>query len=266
MLNSAILDEARFLVGDSKKTKYSDNRLVMAYNSALRKLCTKVTFNQGNALVLLLPEENVYALPSDVLYIQRITYNSKPIPLLSHSDLDNKYPDGWEQITSDNTLKGIVFDLMSPNKIKVFPRLISPEALTMEGLGLWETDGSLMGGIVSVTEYSNGSTTIYESDDGTGVLVNITSETGGLLLSYVKRPNWLTLATMSNEFEYDIIYTDFMTFYIAGHLLDDNDKLENLQKADSFYKKAYASIDEMLGLVSRGYHLGSLEVPYRRPF
>ena len=88
MLVLDIVSQARERLGDLKKQRWTDNRLINIVNQGQRDICLETKFLRKEYLMPLIINQTIYTLPSDCVSIMRLEYQEELVPLHSRSDKD----------------------------------------------------------------------------------------------------------------------------------------------------------------------------------
>jgi len=89
MLVRDIVEAARYRLGDTDKTGWSDNRLVKLVNSGQKDICKTTSVYRRISYIPLANNQVLYPLPRDCYDIERLEYEGHQLPIYSREDLEN---------------------------------------------------------------------------------------------------------------------------------------------------------------------------------
>ena len=112
MTVQSIITDARFRLGDTDKTGWSDERLLNLINAGQRDLCRRASVYRRMVYIDLTNGKHIYSLPSDCYNITRIERDGKQLPIYSREDAQNtKIPHSEYAIKSN----------LNRSQLEIFP-------------------------------------------------------------------------------------------------------------------------------------------------
>lgn len=246
-----IINDARLVLADPNKTRWSDERLLALLNTAQIEIATKANLIKRTVTLSVLKNKNTYDLPDDIIFLERAYYDGKPLRMVDYKQVDNL---GRDRVAARPT--HIVFNKHPRNQIVLYP---TPADSSTEPLDLPKE-------IVGVaTDLSEIDVKIY---DKIGIITDIKAENlevhvespfGGisdvlvvmypLEIYYVAEP--AKILDFEQEPEISPVCDKAMKMYIiAAALLDDMDTQSrtNAQVYMTLYNDALADIRKQSAL------------------
>ena len=89
MTVQSVIKDARFRLGDTDETGWSDERLLSLINAGQRDLCRRASVYRRMVYIDLANGKDNYALPSDCYNITRIERDGKQLPIYSREDVQH---------------------------------------------------------------------------------------------------------------------------------------------------------------------------------
>ena len=86
-----ILAQARLTLADPKKERWDDETLISILNEGLIDFCQQTEILHERIKVPISIGEPFFSLPDNCWKLTRVLYESSSIPLISHTDLDERY-------------------------------------------------------------------------------------------------------------------------------------------------------------------------------
>ncbi len=83
-----IMNQARERLGDIKKQRWTDNRLLDIVSQGQVDMCIASGYLRKTAIIPLSLGESIYQLPSDCITIKRVEYKDEKLPLHTRNDID----------------------------------------------------------------------------------------------------------------------------------------------------------------------------------
>ncbi len=127
MRASDIMSQARDRLGDIKKQRWSDSRLLNIVSQGQTDICLETGFLRKSTLISLVNDTTIYTLPNDCFTIKRIEYNDELLPLQMRSDKDIPRATLSEYTAYKSNLK------TKELEIQPAPTEIVPVAIFIEG-------------------------------------------------------------------------------------------------------------------------------------
>lgn len=260
-----LLDEVRHTIGDTKKTKYTDDRLLILYNEGMRDIVKSTNIFRATTSILVENGITKYTLPTDVFYLTRVSQNGEPIVMKSFEDMYNEIP-GWTEDEEKDTILAVVYDEQNINQITIYPRLngIGGTYFKLPDGTSVSLESGTEGAVTYLADNSQNYTAVVEqSDPNYGALVSISYDWYPLVIQYVRRP---AKAILTDESELPDIYEAVIKYYIAGTVLFDDSNNENSQKGALLLQKYNAEMLDMKKKSSVNFHRVNRNTGYRTPF
>jgi len=91
MVAREIMDMARSRLGDKKKERWSDERLLTIVSQGQADICKVTGIYRQEAVLPLISGQTRYTLPQDCVTVKRVEYRGNKVPLHSRNDLDDKH-------------------------------------------------------------------------------------------------------------------------------------------------------------------------------
>ena len=88
MIAGNLIEIARGRLGDEKKQRWSDNRMLQIVSQGQANLCKLSGIYRKEAFIALANGQVRYRLPGDCMTIRRLEYQGEVIPILNRNDLD----------------------------------------------------------------------------------------------------------------------------------------------------------------------------------
>ena len=89
MTATKIIEFARYRLGDTDSTGWSDKRLVDLVDAAQKDFCRRSGIHKKVTYIGVTNYKSIYTLPIDSHQITRVEYDNKPVPIYSREDWDN---------------------------------------------------------------------------------------------------------------------------------------------------------------------------------
>jgi len=212
MLASEILTEARYILSDTSKERWSDARLISLLNDGLVDLTCKVRPRIEHAYVELLNGVSTYYVP-DVAEMLEIRHNDTPISFYSYEEMNQRYAK-WEHETGQ-TPKAIVYNRRDIGEFRVYP---IPEELSNNAI-----ESNTPYGII--TEFDVLDTMVQPIIEGLQGDLDGTDGPDFVKVIYsVRLPE---VQIVDDEIDVDRTYKETLKHYIAGHAFRDNADTQN---------------------------------------
>ena len=265
MTVQTILDEVRYTIGDERKTKYTDARLLILYNEGMRDIVKATNIFRESTSILVENGVTGYLLPSDVYALTRVTQDGEPIEFKTFNDMDNENP-GWELEEGTDIIQAIVYNEQNINEVTIYPKLngIGSTYFKLPDGTSVVLDSGTEGAITYLADTSTTHTVAVAREDATyGALVGITYDWFPLVIQYTKKP---TIAALIDESELPDIYYPTIKYYIAGTVLLDDSNNESSQKGTLLLQKYGAEVKDMKKTSSVNFHRVNRATKYRTAF
>ena len=236
-----IILRVRDTLADPNGDRWDDNRLIRLIDEAQKDICRRAKLLRTKKNLPIRNNTPIIELPDDMLLLDRILYNNKLLPLISHLEMDKK-GSTWE---SDEGLPlFLVYDKQSRDKTKVYPIPIdldddiyifnSPGYIDEGNQVDTDPDFGMVVGIEGIIQnIDNGILTslsavpYYESfvEDNIGVTIAIDESSSLITIYYLKQP--ITITSIGDELEIDDIFNSAIKYYVTGKALRDDMDTQN---------------------------------------
>lgn len=113
-----ILIRVRDTLADPKGERWSDERLLRLLDEAQKDLCRRAKLLRSKTSFIVFDGQEYYKMPEDFMLLDKVYINEEPIPLVGHTDLDNKYSK-WDSMRG--VVSGVVYDKQMRGNIRLFP-------------------------------------------------------------------------------------------------------------------------------------------------
>ena len=113
-----ILIRVRDTLADPKGERWSDERLLRLLDEAQKDLCRRAKLLRSKTSFIVFDGQEYYKMPEDFMLLDKVYINEEPIPLVGHTDLDNKYSK-WDSMRG--IVSGVVYDKQMRGNIRLFP-------------------------------------------------------------------------------------------------------------------------------------------------
>lgn len=123
-----ILNDARLVLADPNKTRWSDERLLALLNTAQIELATKANLIKRTITLSVLKGQNTYDLPDDIIFLERAYYNGVPLRMADYKQVDNLNRDRVSAVPTH-----IIFNKHPRNQVVIWP---TPSETSTEPLQL----------------------------------------------------------------------------------------------------------------------------------
>jgi len=115
---SDIILRVRDTLADPTGDRWSDERLIRLVDEAQKDICRKAKLLRAKTEISIFNNKVEYNLPDDLLLLDRVLYDGRVIPFVSHLELDRRLND-WESDTG--TPQSVVYDKQNRRKFKLYP-------------------------------------------------------------------------------------------------------------------------------------------------
>lgn len=207
---STVIDNARAILADPNKTRWSDTRLLSLYNQCLIDIVIQTNLLNGKAFVEIESNINTYRLPDEVLQINRVQYLDKKISIISHDQMDQK--DALWETRVGTELEYAVTNLLNAGTFKIYPRITDT---TMDYID----SNSPYGIIIDVTTFDD----IYNIPG----IENLNDIPKYMIIYYSKIPNIVALDTIDTDLQFSKAWDNALIHYIVGMSLRDDGDAQN---------------------------------------
>ena len=269
MTVDTLLIQVRNTIGDQKKTKYTDDRLLELVNEGMTDIVKETHIFRKTTDILVENGITEYILPDDVYFLTRVTQNTNVIPFYSFHEMDEKFGSWWEDVEID-CISAIVYDQQDMSNITIYPELngIGGTYFKLPDGTSVEMESGDSGPITYINASSNTHTVAVERDDDNyGALVSIEYDWFPVTINYVKKPKEFLIADIATDsLELDNLHIPAIKYYVAGTVLFDDSKIENTQKGTVLLGKYKDLIKDMRSKSMRNFHRVNRNVQYRTPF
>lgn len=115
---SEILLRARDTLGDTKKERWSDARLIRLIDDGQKDICRRAKLLRTSTDLLIVDGIATYAMPDDFLLLDKVDINNTRTPLIGHTELDKRLS---EWVTHKGKPQFIVYDKQDRGRLRVYP-------------------------------------------------------------------------------------------------------------------------------------------------
>lgn len=300
-----IINDARYKLGDTEKSRWSDLRLLRLVDAAQKDFVEQTQILKGTLNLLLKEQVAIYDLPENLWYIERAAFDNLPLALKTHDEMDdftmslgvNNNNQGseatywqkdfldsvrfkWDDDTGRQPL-ALIYDMRDMDTIRVYP---IPEGLSDTVYPFVSTPpvefvgDELMGVVVDMEDYTFNSpfgvvVGLYDPAieqehfvSPYGGVTGIAESSANVRIWYIRKAK--DLVSEFDLLELPSVYDDALMHYVVGHAYDDD--LDTRSEAKS--QKALANYDRKLQVAktaARRDHVKSSstgKATYRGPF
>jgi len=137
MAASEIIDQVREVLADPDADRWSDSRLVTLLNYGVKDLVFNTNILNSIFYFELDTENTTFDLSEKLLKIERVEYQGKDVPLLTHAQMDRLNPD-WQSDSTADAVEAIIYDKFNPAVIRVYPSLtdVTYQSVTDSNYGI----------------------------------------------------------------------------------------------------------------------------------
>lgn len=200
-----IISDIRNDVSDKKKTRWSDEDILLKINQAIIDFVGKTKILKGTALIEIEKNQNFYDISNIALDILKVQYLNKTVSTITEEQL-SKLDEFWEDTISDTFTK-VIFSDLKKGSFKIYPKIDNL------ALNIFE-ENQPYGIIIDIT---TDLLTYSLIEDGIGIAKYMT-------VYYVKRPITIDEDTTDIDMPLPSEYDKAIIFYATGMLLrGDND-------------------------------------------
>lgn len=246
MIASDLITRIRYSLSDISKTRYTDTRLLILLNDAIRDIAKRtILFKEEKYLVI----SNLvvdYDLSSFVAKIVRAEYLDKKLDLITFEEMDRRKA-LWQRDYGDE-VKAIVYNKQKKGLFKVYP--------IIENAQNDHIVFNQLNGIVTNITYSD---ILPVLADSIGDISDIPVE-GIVKLYYIRKHAKIT--SLSDTIYIDDLVEELIDLYVTGNALLDNQDIQNLNLAKGKLSLYEQGISEYEISASLGFVEESYEVPY----
>lgn len=216
MKASEVITKARYTLSDSDKSRWSDDRLLSLLNDALLDLALTTRVFSDVGYVKLVKGLPVYDVALDAIKLDRFEHLSKPLSMLSFSEMDTKKGSQWQDKSGDKP-EAIVYDLKKSAQFRVYP---------VPTLGAdSRPTGNSDYGIITGLGYSD-ITIRIQGDFGDIAEPN---QAEYLKLYYTRTPTKVTSVSDELDSVVSQVMVSCLSHYVSGNALRDNMDAQNRQ-------------------------------------
>ncbi len=266
MTIATFITKVRHTIGDSKATKYTDERLIDLINEGMTDIVKEANIFRSSTNILVENGITAYKLPDDVYFLTRVTQDDSVIPFYSYEEMDTKFG-AWESDVESDTISAVVYDQQNMNEVTTYPELngIGGTYFKLpDGTSVSLEEGT-QGPVTFVEGTGTDHTVVVDQDDANyGALVSISYDWFPIKIQYVKKPN--TILTVGDDVELDDLHIPVLKYYVSGTVLFDDDRAENTQKGTVLLGKYKDLVKEMKNKSMRNFHRVNRSTSYRTPF
>lgn len=113
-----ILLRARDTLADTKKERWSDERLLRLVDEGQLDICMRAKLLRETYSTPVIDGKAEYKLPDDLLYLDRVLYNGSRIEMVGHTQLDRE-KGSWEKDKGEPYY--VVFDKQNRGHLRLYP-------------------------------------------------------------------------------------------------------------------------------------------------
>lgn len=281
MTIQTLFNEIRPKVGDRDARKFTNQRIIELINEGLEDLGKKANVKKKTIALPILPYQRTIIIPDpNFLTLQRVRQNNQDIEKFTFAEMD-RTNSRWEEKVGTK-LEAIVYDLQKPKQLTLYP-LINETSTTYSALN-GNTSGTLLidvpnveadsvYGIITSIDVDDVITpeNIYDPEELSGYepIVNLSDVFITIEFTYYAKPDMLDTTTEDFNIEVDLddSYENTLIYYVAGTLLLDDTRTENVNKAAMYINKYTSELVKDIGRTSNSHQgVDYPEIPYRTGF
>jgi len=275
MLASSLISRIRYKVGDTKATKWSDDRIIELINEGLDEMARKAYIYKSSIAIPILPYQRELVIP-DENFISLLELKIERVPIKPVAfDKLNKIPKWEEDIGASISM--VAYNMQNPRHLTLYPLL--SETTTNYSALEDNTNGYLLDVPNLSRDYLFG---IITSIDTTNTVIPINiydptnlSSSGGLTsisdtfiiaeVKYSAIPATVTAITDAVTIEKR--HSQTLVYYVSGMLLLDDNRTESVNKGSLFIQKYNGELKEASETSSTTYQNTTVpEINYRTGF
>lgn len=268
-----IIKGARITLNDPNAERWSNEDLLFLINEGQEDIAKQAELFKGTFVIPLEQGKDKYALPEDLIKLQRVVYNNYKLEIVSTRFMDdlgrnsstynytreNQYytnnwisnaRDAWRKDTTDNDVFFAIFDYDAEKELRVYPRPFGDDLTT-----LW-TLSSLYGITDSFDDSDTGDVfgildEVYDEDepevaiDMYGITVN-GGDYKALTVRYVKAPE--EIESINDDPRIPPVYDTALKYWTTGQALRNDLNVQNRQFGTeelSFYDRELNDIKDL---------------------
>ena len=280
MTIQTLINKIRPKLGDPDGRKFPDTRIIEVINEGLQDLGRNAGVKKQTKSYPITPYQRKLIISDPNFYsLSRVRCDGANVPMYTHREMDRSFGK-WENKIGTR-LEGIVYDMENPKELILYPLLDETES-TYEALNN-NTAGTLLIDIPNVSADSvYGLITSIDAEDvvipenvydetellGYEPILSVSDTFITIELKYLAIPDQLAAdADLSTVVDLDDSYELTLYYYVAGVLLLDDNRTENIQKAGILLDKYKKAIVKDKGRNSNSYQGADYpEVNYRTGF
>lgn len=250
MTTAEVITGIRYRVGDIPGSKYTEARILELINESLDDLSRKLDILKAEITLPVIPYQRSIEVPDKgFIKLTRVRYENTRLQLLSYDEMDRVA--GWETAVGTK-LQAVVFNLQNPQHLTLYPLL---DSSIRQGLDTIDADGIITDIVGMHRSQLDG---VVMEVKVNGVDINA-ANFHTITINYIKRvPRVEDLPEM---------YRTPLIYYVAGMLLLDDTRAENINKGLLFQEKYQNELGNLQKLSSKNYQEVDIpSVSYRTGF
>ena len=226
-----ILSNARLTLADPNKERWDDPTLVAILDEAQVDFCQQTQMLHKRINVPIFANTPYFELPADCWQLTRVLYENRPIPLVTHQELDssnvvqlNSYASlsisGYDWETHKGVPAAIIYDRANMLEGKVYPipddRFRTEQDVGYLGVTASVEGATLLSDYGVVTDVLDNDSVDIQYDTIFGVVSNFILED---IISYLKcyfLNNPADLVDTASELSTPSMYDTALKFYLCG--------------------------------------------------
>lgn len=229
MLASEIITEARYILSDTAKDRWTDTRLLSLLNDAIIDTAKNTTLFVENLFYVVQNLVVDVELQSQALKVLRAEYLDEKLPFYTFDEMDQKFGKLWQQVKGDK-VEAIVYDRQRNAQFKLYP--------VVENAINSHISYSSAYGIITDISYSD----ILPNLIGTYGDVGDIPDEALIKFYYIRRH--AKISALTDTLQIDELLKNPLQHYVAGMALRDNQDTQNRNMANEELKFYYAMIEE----------------------
>ena len=273
MMAQDLITSIRYKVGDTKSTKWDNDRIIDLLNEGLEDIAKKASIKKVDISLPILPYQRELVIPNDdVIDIISVKILGSEVQLITFDELIN-IPD-WYNTTGEK-IRYIAFTKQNIKHLTLYPLLT--EASTnyenlLESSGLVidipGVDRDSLYGIITSLDVAQNIITpenIWEQQDLSGGLTTVSDNFVIATIRYKAIPN--KVLSVTDTIDLDTSYKQALIYYVSGMLLLDDNRAESVAKGTQFINKYEVETKELRDrTVNSNQAFTGLNTDYRTGF
>lgn len=228
ILAKDVLTEARYILSDTAKDRWSDVRLLKLLSDGLRDIAKNTTIFTETMFYVVANLAVDIDFTANAVKIVRAEYLDDELPFYSFDEMDEKDPK-WQLETGDK-VKAIVYDKQRTGLYKLYPIVSNAQNYHIEYNQLL--------GVTTDISYSDILPVMGDSIGDIGVV----PDDAVIKFYYIRKHDKVT--DINTQLDIDDLFEIPLAHYVAGMALRDNQDAQNRQMAAEELQLYYNKINE----------------------